>query len=152
VKPLESFSIRFVGDQEEFSHGERTRRGEIRIGVFRELFNVPVDYWKANDYREQWSSAKATLRIGQAPVVFATAIRSRMQLNSFIAFWVVYRCGDIACIQNKAFLCSRVPIDFKEDQQHFVDLCGQRSSQSGEGYSVSEWQLPWASIELAVRE
>jgi hypothetical protein len=66
-----------------------------------------------------------------------------------MAFWIVYRCGDDACIQNKAFLCARLPIGFEEEQHHFLTLCGERRTQSPSGHAVSEWVLPWDRMVMS---
>ncbi len=129
--------------------GEATKCGEIGIGRFIERFHAPIDYWTVDDYRQQWSAAKRMLQNGEAPVVFAVAIRPREQSNSFMAFWIVYRCGDDACIQNKAFLCARLPIGFEEEQHHFLTLCGERRTQSPSGHAVSEWVLPWDRMVMS---
>ena len=149
MKPSAAFRIRFLDEEVKARFGEATLCGEIGIGRFSERFHAPIEYWTVDDYRNQWSAAKRMLQNGEAPVVFAVAVRPREQLNSFIEFWIVYRRGDDACIQNKAYLCAKLPIGFEEDQHHFQALCGERTTQSSTGHAVSEWVVPWDSVVMS---
>ena len=128
---------------------ERCYRASIKIGNFCERFNLPLDVWGANDYRQQWREGITRLLDGELLTCLVTEMRDP-KTSHCIGTWPMYAENDKVIFHNQILVCSRSFIRrFKET--NIYDFLSPRETNSEDGMPISEWSIKRSALEEFLR-
>jgi hypothetical protein len=120
--------------------------GEIRLNDFVERLEVPVVFWSADQYEQQWEDGVNRLLSGALKSCLITAMYDPKAAN-FIVWWPMYRAGDVVILQNQILFLDRLALPF--DPLDPYRSIGDRITASEEGEAISEWILSFDELLLA---
>lgn len=127
------FSIKLIP-----SKTPRMANAEIVIGGHREIVEVPLQYWRREQYREQWRRAIDRIVSGESTACLITGMHDPQKAN-FIAWWPMWREGSTVYIQNQILFMDDVQggFDEKDPYRHIP----KRKTVTDEGERISEWSV-----------
>ena len=118
--------------------------GEIRIGEFRERFEVALEFWREADYREQWIQALRSCCIDKKESALITSITSPQTAN-FVFWWLLYPLSDEVVIQNQILMLDQLQAPFKlECPWEHIPI---RNTLTEDGDEVSEWSVAYSDLQ-----
>ena len=109
------FDLELLGQPE--GEGERLFSwGRIRLGEFRDEFQVPLYDWAPGDYVAQWLDAAERLVAGAPAVVFLTHMVH--PTAAYHMGWPAWRDGDRVLVQERLFLAEQLggPFDLERPE------------------------------------
>lgn len=109
-----------------------------------------MEFWRIEDYQGQWMEGLSALRdIERSCLV--TAMRDP-KTATFIEVWPIYRIGDHVFFQNRILFCEQMGRSF--NMKTVYAAIGDRETLSDDGAPISEWSVPYESIQefLALNE
>lgn len=118
-------------------------RGEIRIGDFRERFEVSFEYWSPSDYERQWREALGTLAEEGGASALITSMTNPRSAN-FLFWWPAYREDEMVFFQNGVLLLDDLTKPF--DVSRYDEFVPPRERVTEDGEPISEWWVPIADI------
>lgn len=117
--------------------------GEIRIGAFREAFEVVFEHWSPEDYEHQWMSALRRLLEQGKSTALITSLTDPGSA-SFLFWWPAYRDGSEVVFQNGVLFLDELAEPFEPSRCDDFVPPRQRTTEDGE--PISEWRAPVADI------
>ena len=120
--------------------GEQSYLATIRIGSWRESFNLPIDHWKPSDYRRQWREGIGRLSVFRKSCL-VTGMRDPCSAFKW-DIWPLYREEDLVYIRNQIIPCQRIDIS-KFHRLGIYSLINNRGVSSS---SISEWTIPFSML------
>lgn len=133
---------------ERLAHGERAKFAVIKIGAFTEKLIVPLNYWSAEDYRQQWADAcrKITQSTGLVKAALVTEIYDAKETEFATMLWPLYKSGDDVYVRNVY-----VPANQLKNAKNFDDIYSvvqdRRKSES-----ASEWRVSLSDVKRWLHE
>ncbi|UPT75519.1 MAG: hypothetical protein M0D55_07535 [Elusimicrobiota bacterium] len=121
----------------------RTANAEIVIGNHREIIEVPLQYWRREQYRAQWREAIGRLQSGHASSCLITSMVDPAKAN-FLMWWPMWREGETVFIQNQLLFMDSIQGRF--DERNPYRHIPVRATKSEDGEKVSEWSIPLQTI------
>lgn len=123
----------------------RTANAEIVIGDHREITEVPLQYWRPEQYREQWRAAFERITDGQPTACLITGMHDPRTAN-FIMWWPMWREGDTVYIQNQILFMDKIRKNFKENEPY--SHVPKRVTVTEEGEKISEWSTKVSEMRI----
>lgn len=93
-----SFSIQIIDEKISSVYGMPCCVGEININSFKETFDMPLEWWTINDYKQQWHTGLARIKTHPFSCL-VTEIQDPTKTPR-VSFWPLYKEGDKIFIQN----------------------------------------------------
>lgn len=118
-------------------------RGEIRLGDFREEFEVVFEYWSPEDYERQWFEALNILLEEGKPSALITSLTDPDNAN-FLFWWPAYYEGDHIVFQNSVLLLDELASPFVLSR--YAEFVPPRERMTEDGEPISEWKIPIEDI------
>jgi hypothetical protein len=128
----------------ETNDNESERKGQIIIGDFLENFLAPIDFWDAEDYRQQWRGGAQRFVSGAASSCFLTRAVAPSRDN-FLEWWQIYRVDARLIFQNRLVMFDQ--IDWSFDYDRLYDFVLPYSRLSSDNTVISEWAVELGWIE-----
>lgn len=121
--------------------------GRIQIGSFTEDFHVSAEYWKPQQYEEQWNEALRQLLLGASEGCFIASLDNPFVPGGRVFLWVFYRDGSDVVFQN-------LFLSLEECQPRFVpeearEWIPVRETVSEDGDPISEWRVPFSNLKTS---
>lgn len=135
------FSIKLIP-----SKTPRTANAEIIIDRHKEITEVPLQYWRREQYRQQWQSALDRIVSGQPTACLITGMYDPKSAN-FIMWWPMWREGEIVYIQNQILFMDKIRANFNENEPH--QYIPKRATVTDEGEKISEWAVKVSDIRIS---
>lgn len=123
--------------------GDLIVKSKIIINDFSEYFDLPVSYWKVNDYKRSWvKSISQILNKNKDRAILFTSMYDLEKVN-FLHSWIIYKKGNSAFIQN----CILFRDDFDEfSLENIFKYIPDREIYSEYGEKISEWTTDFENI------
>jgi hypothetical protein len=116
----------------------RTANAEIVIGAHKEIAEVPLQYWRRDQYRDQWHGAIERIVSGKPTACLITGMHDPRTAN-FLMWWPMWREGEIVYIQNQILFMDDIRASFNESEPHrFIP---KRATVTDDGEKISEWSV-----------
>jgi CdiI N-terminal domain len=143
------FRIAFLPDQEPAPL--QARYGVIRVGDYEERFLSSLEVWNSRDYEEQWVAALRRIASREKESALITSIRDPGR-SSGVAWWPLYRVGDIIFVQNAIRFFAHLEVPFDVDNPYASIPPRRAVTLAGE--PISEWQVSLDEVQqfLKVRK
>lgn len=137
------FNIKIEKNEFFNDWGELIVKSKIIINDFSEYFDLPVSYWKVNDYKRSWvKSISQILNKNKDRAILFTSMYDLEKVN-FLHSWIIYKKGDSAFIQN----CILFRDDFNEfSLENIFKYIPDREIYSEYGEKISEWTTDFENI------
>ncbi|NBI14071.1 hypothetical protein GVX81_10825 [[Haemophilus] felis] len=137
------FNIKIEKNEFFNDWGDLIVKSKIIINDFSEYFDLPVSYWKVNDYKRSWvKSISQILNKNKDRAILFTSMYDLEKVN-FLHSWIVYKKGNSAFIQN----CILFRDDFNEfSLENIFKYIPDREIYSEYGEKISEWTTDFENI------
>ena len=114
--------------------------GEIQIGDFKETFEMPLVYWKIEDYQKQWQEGIERIKTHDQSCLVAELQDPNQEPRAIL--WVLYKEGDKVYIRNR-LLHGKLFSDMLKNEVFTVDTCYDfiKPRVVTPGSTVSEWVI-----------
>lgn len=137
-------SIRLIS-----SAGSGPAQAEISIGDHQELAEVPLEYWRRDQYRKQWRDALQGVVSGKLSECLITAMYDPKNAN-FLMWWPMWRVGDTVYVQNQILFMDKIREGFDENKiERYIP---KRMTTTSEGEKISEWSVNVKDIVIPKAE
>ncbi|MBT0731681.1 hypothetical protein [Rosenbergiella nectarea] len=119
---------------------------KIIIGDFDEGIQIPLTYWRIEQYQKSWiESLKQGLKKGDHSVL-AVSMYNPETVN-FIFSWVLYYQNTKVIIQNKMIFSG----DIKNFSIHDLNECAGEYDTYSDGVKVSEWYTTFDEVNFFLK-
>lgn len=137
------FNIKIEKNEFFNDWGDLIVKSKIIINDFSEYFDLPVSYWKVNDYKRSWvKSISQILNKNKDRAILFTSMYDLEKVN-FLHSWIIYKKGNSAFIQN----CILFRDDFDEfSLENIFKYIPDREIYSEYGEKISEWTTDFENI------
>ncbi len=137
------FNIKIENNEFFNDWGDLIVKSKIIINDFSEYFDLPVSYWKVNDYKRSWvKSISQILNKNKDRAILFTSMYDLEKVN-FLHSWIIYKKGNSAFIQN----CILFRDDFDEfSLENIFKYIPDREIYSEYGEKISEWTTDFENI------
>lgn len=137
------FNIKIEKNEFFNDWGDLIVKSKIIINDFSEYFDLPVSYWKVNDYKRSWvKSISQILNKNKDRAILFTSMYDLEKVN-FLHSWIIYKKGNSAFIQN----CILFRDDFNEfSLENIFKYIPDREIYSEYGEKISEWTTDFENI------
>lgn len=121
--------------------------GALLLRCAEERFFVPISYWSAPDYEKHWR--EALLRIlGSAQISCLITSMCDPRSANFIAWWPMYRVGEMTFFQNQLLFLDRLGTRF--DEKNPYQFVSKRQTENQDGVKISEWHVGVSDVQRFV--
>jgi hypothetical protein len=138
-------TIKMIDSRPKKRWGAINVKGQIQINDFIEDLYLPLDWWNATQYEEQWKKGLSRLK-GHDTSCLIVAIHDP-NTRPFIDWWKLYKVGNKIYIRNQLVfneiyqeLIGNNPLTL-ENCYSFIPPRG--SIYDEDGNKLSEWVIDW---------
>lgn len=124
--------------------GKHHSIGEIKIGDFRETFDMAMGYWTIFDYKRQWVDGLRRVLTGKDSSLI-TSIMDPESAN-YIVWWPLYVRGSNVIVHNQLLFLDQLKQNFCIDDP-YAHLPAY-SNRNDDGDEISEWVTNISDIEI----
>ncbi len=157
---MKQFKINILTDRPEIIRDERSHIGEIVIGNFEEIFQIPLCFWRLIDYKKQWKSALEHIKTHDSSCFIVSIHATAKNLindpdDLDLQLFILYKVGNKIFIQNRFFGWLRLretrkikklpPFDAKSCYSYLPP----RETVTPEGEKISEWSISVSDLKHA---
>jgi hypothetical protein len=111
---------------------------EITIGNFKELILSSHDYWRREQYKNQWHEGLKRIIDGELQSCIIGSMYNPKKAN-FINMWPVYKIKNKIYIQNMILFLKEIKKPF--DEKNIYSYIPSRVTVNEEGKKISEWHI-----------
>lgn len=133
------FDIRFTGPT---ARGN-LRPGRIVLDDFTELFEAPLGFWSAGQYKRHWREAIARLADGETRSALVTSMYDPDTAN-FVVWWPMYRRDASVIIRNQILFLDQIQGVF--DASRLFSYIPERREDLDAECPPSEWVIDLDSM------
>lgn len=143
---MKKFNIEVISKKAEKTDGFLAYVGQIVIGDFTERFDIPIDSWSIEQYKQQWKEGIKRLEKHDYSCLVVTA--QNLRYNPLIETWVLYKERDMVFIQNE--LLNReiikeyhlsLDLSVFNDKTCYQFVTYPRETITEDGTKISEWKI-----------
>ncbi len=121
-------------------------RGRLQIGEFTEEFEVVLEFWSADEYRQHWSEVLESMLNGRRSSALITSM-TEPSTASFLVWWPIYAHAEGFVLQQQILFLNDLKFDPNDPAKHVP----KRVQFSEDGERISEWQIDSRAIENFLR-
>ena len=146
---MKKFVIKIIDENVRESDGMPCCVGEIQIGDFKETFQMPLEYWTLDDYREQWANGLERIKVNNQSCLVAEI--QDPEKAPWVNLWVLYRDNSKIYIQNHT-LFGKPFAKLLKDRPFTLETCydfiipREPLADEKNVNEVSEWEIDLESI------
>jgi CdiI N-terminal domain len=140
------FSIEFLSEKykEDKPAGQL---GRITIGNFSEKFVSSLSDWNIETYTKHWIKSSARILYESDSTLYITNIVINSSTDYHLDWWVAYKIGEMAFIQNQLIIPDTYAIANGFNSNNLYTYVRDREIYSDDGDKISEWVVPLKLIE-----
>ena len=116
-------------------------KGRIRIGTYKEDFEMALDFWSLDEYRQQWREGLERLKDHDQSCLITNFEMTRTPM---IEWWILYKVGNTIYAQNELVTPNFFESFFARGEfnsQTCYDFIGPRQIVTEDGEKISEWSF-----------
>lgn len=114
---------------------------EMRIGDFREILYIPLDWWSLTDYKKQWQ--EGLMRLKDYDKSCLVAAIHNPSIRPYINWWLLYKVGNKVYVRNQLLIediyAEQIGNKIFTMQNCYEFIPSRGSKYDEDGDEISEW-------------